>query len=69
MLLAGRGHRVLLVDRATFPSDTISTHGILYRGLVYLNKWGLYAKLLDTNYPEIVKQILDLGDFPLTGTY
>ncbi|MDT9689998.1 FAD-dependent monooxygenase [Streptomyces sp. P9(2023)] len=26
MLLARLGHRVLLVDRATFPSDTISMH-------------------------------------------
>lgn len=25
-LLAERGHRVLLLDRATFPSDTLSTH-------------------------------------------
>jgi flavin-dependent dehydrogenase len=26
MLLARRGFKVLLVDKATFPSDTISTH-------------------------------------------
>src|SRR5688572_31422843 len=26
MLLARKGHRVLLVDKATFPSDTMSTH-------------------------------------------
>ena len=26
MLLARSGHRVLLVDRSTFPSDTVSTH-------------------------------------------
>jgi flavin-dependent dehydrogenase len=26
MLLARAGFKVLLVDRATFPSDTISTH-------------------------------------------
>ncbi len=26
MLLARQGHRTLLVDRATFPSDTLSTH-------------------------------------------
>ena len=26
MLLARKGHRVLTVDRASFPSDTISTH-------------------------------------------
>ena len=25
MLLARKGHRVLVVDRATFPSDTVST--------------------------------------------
>jgi choline dehydrogenase-like flavoprotein len=28
MLLARKGYRVLLVDRATFPSDTLSTHFI-----------------------------------------
>lgn len=26
MLLARRGHRVALVDRAAFPSDTVSSH-------------------------------------------
>ena len=26
MLLARKGHRVLLLDKATFPSDTMSTH-------------------------------------------
>ena len=26
MLLARKGYKVLLVDKATFPSDTISTH-------------------------------------------
>ena len=26
MLLARKGYRVLVVDRATFPSDTVSTH-------------------------------------------
>ena len=32
MLLARHGYRVLLVDRATFPSDTISDHCIWQRG-------------------------------------
>jgi flavin-dependent dehydrogenase len=26
MLLARKGYRVLLLDKATFPSDTMSTH-------------------------------------------
>lgn len=46
MLLARRGHRVLLVDRATFPSDTMSTHGIPFRGLAKLREWGLHKRLL-----------------------
>ena len=28
MLLARKGYRVLVVDRAEFPSDTISTHQV-----------------------------------------
>jgi flavin-dependent dehydrogenase len=28
MLLARRGLKVLVVDRATFPSDTLSTHQV-----------------------------------------
>ncbi len=67
MLLAQQGHRVLMVDRATFPSDTMSTHGIPYRGLVRVKKWGLYEKILATNCPEVLKITQDLGDFPLTG--
>ncbi len=67
MLLARQGHRVLMIDRATFPSDTMSTHGIPYRGLVRVKQWGLYEKILATNCPEVLKITQDLGDFPLTG--
>ena len=41
MLLARRGYRVLLVDRATFPSDTVSTHLIHPPGVSILKRWGL----------------------------
>ena len=34
MLLARNGYRVLLVDRATFPSDTLSTHCVQPPGVV-----------------------------------
>jgi len=36
MLLARRGYRVLLVDRATFPSDTLSTHFLHLSGTALL---------------------------------
>ena len=38
MLLARQGHRVLLVDRATFPSDTLSTHVIHAPGVAALSR-------------------------------
>jgi 2-polyprenyl-6-methoxyphenol hydroxylase-like FAD-dependent oxidoreductase len=51
MLLARRGYRVLLVDRATFPSDTISTHWVWPPGLACLKRWGLLDRLLATGCP------------------
>ena len=33
MLLSRKGYRVLLVDKARFPSDTVSTHVIWQAGL------------------------------------
>ncbi len=40
MLLARKGYRVLLVDRTTFPSDTISTQIIWPMGVAQLQSWG-----------------------------
>ncbi|MGE0599779.1 MAG: NAD(P)/FAD-dependent oxidoreductase [Dehalococcoidia bacterium] len=48
MLLARKGHSVLLVDRATFPSDTISTHYITADGVARLEAWGLFDRLVAT---------------------
>jgi 2-polyprenyl-6-methoxyphenol hydroxylase-like FAD-dependent oxidoreductase len=45
MLLARRGLRVLLVDRATFPSDSMRNHYILHRGVVQLHRWGLLERV------------------------
>ena len=33
MLLARQGHRVLALDRAALPSDTVSTHALLRSGV------------------------------------
>ena len=41
MLLARRRYHVLLVDRAKFPSDTLSTHVIHAPGVAALDRWGL----------------------------
>ena len=41
MLLANKGLRVLVVDRAPFPSDTLSSHQLQPPGVDRLKKWGL----------------------------
>ncbi len=38
MLLDRKGYRVLLVDRATFPGDTISTHIVWQTGAAKLER-------------------------------
>jgi 2-polyprenyl-6-methoxyphenol hydroxylase-like FAD-dependent oxidoreductase len=46
MNLARKGHRVLLVDRATFPSDTLSTHVLTGDACFRLRQWGVMEQLL-----------------------
>jgi flavin-dependent dehydrogenase len=67
MLLARHGYRVLLVDQATFPSDTVSTHFIWPPGLACLKQWGLMERVLASNSPAFRTIGLDLGDYVLTG--
>ncbi len=69
MLLARMGHRVLLVDRATFPSDTMSTHLLKVPAVAALERWGLLdAVLRKANCPPISEATFDVGDFSLTGS-
>jgi 2-polyprenyl-6-methoxyphenol hydroxylase-like FAD-dependent oxidoreductase len=68
MLLARKGFRVLLVDRATFPSDSMSTHFIHPPGVAQLKRWGLLERVAASNCPPFTKMSLDLGPFALTGT-
>lgn len=66
MLLAAAGHDVLLLDRATFPSDTLSTHAIARGGLVQLQRWGLLQAVLDTGAPPIRTVEFHGGGFHVT---
>src|SRR6188474_1772918 len=68
MLLARAGHRVLLVDRARFPSDTLSTHYIHQSGVACLERWGLRDRIAEAGAPAIRRYTLDLGPFALHGT-
>ena len=62
MLLARAGHDVALVDRATFPSDTLSTHAIARGGMVQLARWGLLDEIVRSGAPEVRTVTFHLGD-------
>ena len=67
MLLARKGHRVLLVDRATFPSDIPHGHFIHRSGPTRLARWGLLDRVIATGCPAITSFMTDFGDFQLVG--
>lgn len=67
MLLARKGYRVLLLDKASFPSDTISTHHIHQPGVAHLKRWGLLDKLRASNCPSTRQIKFDVGPFALAG--
>ena len=52
LLLARAGHDVLLLDRASLPSDTTSTHALVRGGVVQLARWGLLDEVLASGAPR-----------------
>lgn len=68
MHLARKGHKVLLVDKASFPSDTISTHLIHPPGVAALERWGLLERVVATGCPPIHTYAFDFGPLTITGS-
>src|SRR5215216_3902494 len=68
MLLARKGYKVLLLDRATFPSDTMSTHFIHPPGVAQLKSWGLLEQVRASNCPPVSKMRIDVGPFAFLGS-
>jgi flavin-dependent dehydrogenase len=61
MLLARLGHDVVVVDQASLPSDTVSTHSIARSGVVQLRRWGLLDEVLDSGAPAIRQVTFNAG--------
>jgi 2-polyprenyl-6-methoxyphenol hydroxylase-like FAD-dependent oxidoreductase len=67
MLLARSGHRVALVDRASFPSDAMSTHFLWQRGTARLQAWGLLGRLRARGCAPIRQITFDPGPVQVCG--
>jgi flavin-dependent dehydrogenase len=68
MLLARHGLRVLVVDRARFPSDTVSTHVVVPHGVARLRAWGLLDRVVATGCPPVHTFTYDLGPVSVEGS-
>jgi flavin-dependent dehydrogenase len=68
MLLARLGHDVVVVDQASFPSDTVSTHSIARSGVVQLSRWGLLEAVLASGAPAIRQVTFNAGGESVTRT-
>src|SRR5919201_2305137 len=68
MLLARKGYKVLLLDKATFPSDTMSTHFVHPPGLASLERWGILKRLAATGCPPVDTYSFDFGPVTIAGS-
>lgn len=67
LLLARRGLSVLTLDRARFPSDTVSTHQVQVPGGARLHRWGLLERLRAAGTPPARTVRFDAGPVVLQG--
>lgn len=53
MLMARFGLDVLVVDRARYGSDTLSTHALMRAGVTQLARWGLLEAVIKSGAPAV----------------
>jgi len=66
LLLARMGHDVVVLERAQFPSDTLSTHSISRSGVVQLSRWGLLDRVLASGTPAVRQVTFHVGGESVT---
>jgi len=62
MLLARAGARVALVERASYGTDTVSTHGFMRAGVMQLSRWGLLDDVVAAGTPPIRRTMFHYAD-------
>lgn len=67
LLLARAGARVLVVERDTYASDTISIHALLRPAVVQLRRWGVLDRVVAGGTPAIVRTTVRYGDAETTA--
>jgi flavin-dependent dehydrogenase len=66
MLLARHGLRVLAIDRGPYGADTLSTHALMRRGVLQLQRWGVLDDIKAAGAAPICQTTFYYGDEVLT---
>ena len=66
MLLARKGWRVLVIDRGSYGTDTISTHALMRGGVLQLHRWGVLPHLQEAETPPVREATFRYGDEAIT---
>jgi flavin-dependent dehydrogenase len=62
MLLARHGLRVLVLDRARYGSDTVSSHALMRGGVLQLQRWGVLDQIVAAGTPPVTKVVFHYPD-------
>ncbi|MGE0766468.1 MAG: FAD-dependent monooxygenase [Hyphomicrobiaceae bacterium] len=62
LLLARAGANVLVIDRQSRGSDTMSTHALMRAGMMQLDRWGLLPEVASAGTPEIRSTTFHYGE-------
>ncbi len=62
MLLARAGLKVAVLDRASYGSDTLSTHGLMRAGVLQLSRWGVLPDVVAAGTPAVRRTLFHYAD-------
>jgi len=66
LLLARAGARVLVVDKGTYGTDTLSTHALMRGAVLQLDRWGILPAIVDAGTPAVRSTTFTYGDLDVT---
>ncbi|MEU5089966.1 FAD-dependent monooxygenase [Streptomyces sp. NPDC021356] len=67
LLLARAGYRVLLLDKAAYGTDTLSTHLVHQPGVAALARWGVLDRVRASGCPPLDRTVYEVADVHIEG--
>jgi flavin-dependent dehydrogenase len=66
LLLARAGARVVLIDKGTYGSDTLSTHALMRGAVLQLHRWGVLPAIVSAGTPAVCSTTFSYRDHDVT---